>query len=129
MKQKYNASSKPICSMSLNVRRKSTLNVQGYPQRIILQRRLYGINTACFLIFRISCNYKCICFYAQSLERPYMHIHGRILYLTLEMLYLKSCRSSLQSHPLWVTMYMKYIPTPIPPSTLPTSIIGIISSS
>ena len=32
--------------------------IQGYPQGMRLQRRLYGINTICFLILRIACNCK-----------------------------------------------------------------------
>ena len=40
------------------------LIIQGYPQRMRLQRRLYGIYTFCFLIFTIPCNYKLVSLFA-----------------------------------------------------------------
>ena len=42
---------------------------QGYPQRMRLQRRLYGIYTVCFLIFTIPVNCKLVCFFAKSLHK------------------------------------------------------------
>ena len=32
--------------------------VQGYPQRMRLQKRLYGISLVCFLTFRVPCKQK-----------------------------------------------------------------------
>ena len=53
-------------------------NIQGYPQRMRLQRRLYKVETVCFLVFLILCN--------------------------LGSSYLKKFMSSLQSRPLCVTL-------------------------
>jgi len=39
--------------------------IQGYSQRMRLQRRLYGICTVCFIIFMISCNRKLDYFFAK----------------------------------------------------------------
>ena len=36
--------------------KKKRLYAWGYPQRLRLQRQLYGINTVPFLIFKIPCN-------------------------------------------------------------------------
>ena len=45
-------------------------NIQGYPQRMRLQRRLYGFYTDCFLMFRIPCNCKFVYFFVKSLHKP-----------------------------------------------------------
>ena len=82
------------------------LIIQGYPQRIRLQRRLYGIYTVCFLIFMIPCNCKLVFFFAKSSFKSLdYYIQGRILNLSLESTNIKSVCSSLQSHPLWITLY------------------------
>ena len=44
--------------------------LQGYPQKIRLQRRLYGIYTVCSLIFTIPCNCKLVCFFVKSSNKP-----------------------------------------------------------
>ena len=41
-----------------------------YPQKIRLQRRLYGIYNVCFLILTTLCNYKHVSFFAKSLDKP-----------------------------------------------------------
>ena len=72
------------------------------------QRRLYRICTACFLVlpciwFTATVN----CFYAKSLNKPFKYfIQCKILKLDLESSYFESFLSSLQSHPLWVTLYL-----------------------
>ena len=45
-----------------------TLYIQGYPQRIRLQRRLYGIYTVSFDIFTILCNCKRVSLFAKSVK-------------------------------------------------------------
>ena len=71
--------------------------IQRYPQRMRLQKRLYGIFTVCFLIYMIPCNCKLVSFFAKSLNKP---LKDRRLNLTLGSLCFKSSRTSLQSHPL-----------------------------
>jgi len=44
--------------------------IQGYPQRIRLQRRLYGICLVRFLAFRVPCRPKLVYFCAESLNKP-----------------------------------------------------------
>ena len=41
--------------------------VQGYPQRMRIQRRLYRIYTVYFLLFKILCNIKLVAFVAMSI--------------------------------------------------------------
>ena len=73
-------------------------NIQGYPQRMRLHRRLYRMYTVCFLIFMIPCNCKLV-YLLFKLLNMYVKdsIQGIRLNLTLESSYLKSFRSSLQS--------------------------------
>ena len=47
--------------------------LQGYPQRMRLQRRLVGIYTACFLIFMISCTFKIEYFLTKSFNKPLIY--------------------------------------------------------
>ena len=80
------------------------LFIQGYPQRMRLQRRLYGIYTVCPLIFIILCNCKLVCFFAKSVYKTLQdYIQGRKVNLTMGLSYY--LRSSLQSHSLWETLY------------------------
>ena len=94
-------------SYQLNLLYRVTLKgLQGNPQRMRLQRRLYGIYTVCFLIFMIPCNCKLVFFFAKSSFKSLdYYIQGRILNLSLESTNIKSVCSSLQSHPLWITLY------------------------
>ena len=72
--------------------------IHGYPKRMSLQRRLYGIYIVCFRIFMIPCTYKFLSFVAKSFYKPVKdHIYGRRLNLNLEFSYFKSAKSSLQS--------------------------------
>ena len=78
--------------------------VHGFPQRMRLPRRLYEIYSFCYLTFMIHYH----SFFGSSLNKTFKYcVQGRIWNLTWRSSYLKSCRSSLQSHPLWVTLYMK----------------------
>ena len=82
-------------------------NKQSYLQMMRLQRRLYGIYTVYFPIFIISCNCKLISFFAKFLKKP---SKGKQLILTLKSSCFNSYKSSLQSHPLRVTLYMFALP-------------------
>ena len=44
--------------------------IQGYPQRMRLQRRLYRIYTVCFRLFTIPFNCKLVSNFAKSLNKP-----------------------------------------------------------
>jgi len=59
-------------------------DVQGYPKKNELKRRLYGINTVCISLysgFHVNC--ECVSFFVQSLKRPKKRvIHCIILSLT-----------------------------------------------
>ena len=81
--------------------------IQGYPQRLRLQRRLYGIYSVCFLIFTIPCIFKLISFYAKSFKTPLKDsIKGRKLIQYWDLAYRKNFQSFFQCHPLWVTLYL-----------------------
>ena len=72
--------------------------------RMILQRRLYGIKTVCFLVFIILCNRQ-LFFFPLTLNKPLKDcIQGKLLNLTLKSSDIKSFRSSLQSHPLRIIL-------------------------
>ena len=43
--------------------------IQGYPQRMRLQRRLYGINTVCFL--KKPATLKLLSFFVKKLNKPF----------------------------------------------------------
>ena len=43
--------------------------VQGNPQRMRLQRRLYGVYADCFLIFMTPCYYKLVFIFVQSFNK------------------------------------------------------------
>ena len=43
------------------------INMQSYPQRMRLQRRLYGNDSACFMI---PCTSKLVSFFVQSVKMP-----------------------------------------------------------
>ena len=47
-----------------------TANIQGDPQRMRLQKRLYRIYILCFLILIIHCNCKLFSFFSKSLNEP-----------------------------------------------------------
>ena len=69
---------------------------------------LRNIFSLCFLIFMILCNCKLVCFCTKSFNKPldnYIY-KGRILIINLRILTFQSFLSSLQSHPLWVTLYV-----------------------
>ena len=80
------------------------INIQSYLQRMRLQRRLYRVDTVCFLIFMVySC--KLDSFFAKSFNKQLIDcIQGRRLNLTWESSYLKNFESSLQFHSFWVTL-------------------------
>ena len=89
------------------------------PQRMRLQRQLYGFYTVIFLIVLVPWNCKLVSFFAKSLNKPVKDfIQGRRPKLTLKLPYLKYVKSSLRSHPLGETLcndlkaefsYLKYI--------------------
>ena len=57
-------------------------------------------------VFMIPCNFELVIFFAKSYKYPLEdNIQGRSFNFTLRSSYLKSFRSSLQFHPLWVTLY------------------------
>ena len=94
-------------------------DVQGYPQWMTLQRRLYGIITVCLLIFTISFNCKLVSFFAKSLNQPLKdNLLGKRLDLIEKLSYCMSFRLSLPSRPLWVTLYVS-----LPHFCAPTSCI------
>ena len=45
-------------------------DIQGYPQRMRLQRRLYGIGLVRYLAYRVPCRPKLDYFCAQSFSKP-----------------------------------------------------------
>ena len=54
--------------------------IQGYPERMRLQRRLYGIYSVCFLTLPVFCNCNLIFFFAKSFNNAFNdHIQGRRL--------------------------------------------------
>ena len=58
--------------------------VQGYPQRMRLQRRLYRRYTVYFLIFKTLCNFKLVSSVAMSINKPLKDlIQSRRLNLSL----------------------------------------------
>jgi len=80
-----------------------TFMLQDYPQRMRLERRLYGICTVILLKFMIPCNCKQVSFYVKSLNySEYMYNMYISLIYPFESSYFKSLRSSLRSYPLWV---------------------------
>ena len=67
-----------------------TKDAQGYPQRMRPHRRLYGIDTVCFLIFMIPCSYELLSFFAKILNKPFKdYTQGRRLHINLGWSYLK----------------------------------------
>ena len=82
--------------------------IQDYPQKMRLYRRLYRIYFDCLLIFMIPCNCKLVIFFAKSLNKQLIdYIQDSWLSLTLESPYFKGFMSLLKSHPLWITLYVK----------------------
>ena len=73
--------------------------IQGNPQRMRHQRRLYENSTLCFLKIMIPCNCKIINKVIYKLDI--------ISNSTLISSYFKSFRLYLQSHPLWVTLQIR----------------------
>ena len=65
----------------------------------------------CFLTFMVFCNCKLISFFVKSLSHQNSKddIQGRRLNLILQFSYYMSFGSSLQFHPLWVTLYVKHV--------------------
>ena len=77
--------------------------IQGYPQRMRLQRRLYGICLVPFLTYRVPCRPELLYFCAYSFRKPSKYsIECRNSKSSLKSSYFYSFGSSLQSHPLWV---------------------------
>ena len=75
--------------------------IQSFSPRLKLQRR-----TVCFLVFTNPCKNKLVSFFILSLNKQLKdHNLNRRLNLTLGSSNFKSFRSSLQSHPVWVTLY------------------------
>ena len=74
--------------------------LQGYPQKMKFQRRLYGI----YSLHLIPSNCKLVSLLNHQKSSWKDHTQGRRLNLTLESSDLKSFRSSLQSLSLWVTL-------------------------
>ena len=61
-----------------------------------------------YFVFIIPCNKVAVLFFAKSFNKPLKYyILGSSLNLNLESSYFKSFRSSLQSHPMWVTLYTR----------------------
>ena len=50
------------------------VHIQGYPQRMRIYRRLYGIYTVRFFTLMVPCNCKRISFFAKSLNKPNLRI-------------------------------------------------------
>ena len=74
-------------SLVLNYRENDpSVNIQRYPQRMRLQRRLYRIYTGCFLLFMIPSNCKLVLFLCPLIE------------LNTKTLFKEFPWSSLQSH-------------------------------
>ena len=77
--------------------------VQGYPQRMIqmtVRNYYYSIVLCDCKLESISC---------KSLNKPLRdYCQGTIINLTLKSSYFKSAKSSLQSQPLWLTMYFEF---------------------
>ena len=46
------------------------MHIQGHPQRMRLQGRLYGIYTVRFLIFMIPCNSKLVSIFVKTFKKP-----------------------------------------------------------
>ena len=83
--------------------------VQGYPQRIRLQRRLYGIYNVCFKLFIIIFHCTLLSFFVKSLNKPFkVFMQDSRFNINLGSLYLKSFKSSLQSYPLRVSLQFKF---------------------
>ena len=60
-----------ICLTNIQIRYIDRyIYIQGYPQRIRLQRRLYGVYIVCFLIFTTLCNFKQVLLPAKSWNKP-----------------------------------------------------------
>ena len=76
---------------------------KGFPILDGLQGRLYGINTVHFLIFMVSCQSKIVSFFEKSLNG---YIQDSRLNLIFSSLYFNIFKSSLQSHLLYVTLYI-----------------------
>ena len=80
-------------------------SIQEFPQGIRRQRRLCGIYTVYLIIHMIPCNHKLVFSFAKSLNKPFQdHIQGWRHILNLESSYFRGFKSSLQFHPLWVTL-------------------------
>ena len=63
-----------------------------------------------YFIFMSPCNFKLFFFFAKSFNKPLKYyILGRRHNLNLESSYFKMCLSSLQSHPMRVTLYARVI--------------------
>ena len=83
--------------------------VQSYPRRIFLQRRLYGIYNVIFNLFMIIFQCKLLFFFVKSLKKPFkVYIQDSRFNINLGSSYLKSFKSSLQSHPLRVSLKLKF---------------------
>ena len=76
-----------FCKQKTLIQRKAaySLNssrlIQGYPQRMRLQRRLYEIYTLCFLIFTIP--FDLFCFFVKFREFPVVFTVTFFLWVTL----------------------------------------------
>ena len=79
------------------------LKAKGYPQRMIqmtVRNYYYSIVLCDCKLESISC---------KSLNKPLRdYCQGTIINLTLKSSYFKSAKSSLQSQPLWLTMYFEF---------------------
>ena len=79
-------------------------DIQGFPQRMRFQRRLYGICTVSFLVFTFPATKNFFLIFAKPLNNTFQgHTSGRRPYSNFESLYFKSFKSSLLSHPIWIT--------------------------
>ena len=86
--------------------------IQGYPERMRLQKRLYIIYTVYYLIFSILCSFKLVSFFVMSINRPIKdNIQDKRLNLFLQSSYFMSFRSTLKSHPyLEITILFWNVP-------------------
>ena len=83
----------------------TTSIVQGYQKKVSLQRQLCKMSVLLYLWFPATIE---LFLFVWSLNKPWKYyIQGRRLNLTWKSSNFMSFKSSLQSHPLWVTLYMR----------------------
>ena len=81
------------------------IEIQGYPQRMRLESQLYRINASVLIPYNCKLLSSCIQVIINNIFKD--NTEGKTLNLNLGSSYLKSFKSSLQSHALWVTLFIK----------------------